>query len=142
MSQGGVEVVALEQVVAREELLRLRERTVGDLRLAAARTHGGGALDRLERRASEQRARVLQALRVLGPGLHRCLGLAGGRTVDWPVDQKHVLRHFVSLGLIHRLDMRLHLFDAARSPSSTAEAFAAEDEDPTLAAWRPPAGAP
>src|SRR5437879_11175655 len=34
------------------------------------------------------RSRVLQALRVLGPGLHRCLGLAGGRTVDWPVDRK------------------------------------------------------
>ena len=49
--EGGVEVGTLEQVVAREELLRLRKRTVGDLRLAVARTHRRGALDRLQRSA-------------------------------------------------------------------------------------------
>jgi hypothetical protein len=54
VGQHGVEIGRLEQVVAGQELLRRRERPVGDLRLAAADADGLGGVDAVQTVGSDQ----------------------------------------------------------------------------------------
>src|SRR5262245_31269347 len=76
--EGTVEVLAVDDVVAAEDLLGLRERPVGRRRPAAADPHGGGGLDALERLAADELATLHDALRERVVVGHDLLALFGG----------------------------------------------------------------
>src|SRR5204863_8194034 len=65
--EGLVEVVAVEQVVAAEDLLGRREWAVDDLRLAVADPEGRGHVDRSEPVTGDQDPGLLQAAVELDP---------------------------------------------------------------------------